>query len=431
MKKNAVKGSFGAIALASVMTMSMGTPVFAERVDPKPGYDTVIGGTKTTAFDKYLVMDEEAEVPNASFTYAVTAGRAKAYNVAGKKFEVLAGVDADKVTMAGVGSKTANTITYKPGDATLNDENALVKDYDNSFKKYAKKTATLDFSACRFTEPGIYRYIVTESGTNQAVTNDADATRVVDVYVMNDDSDDGYDYQCGKLKIAGYVLHSNADDAPDVSLGENHGSAGAYAGTKSQGFTNSYDTSDIVIGKFVSGNQASRDKYFEFTVSITDAVPGTVYHVDLHSASATTPSNAATITANEGKTNPGTLTVGADGTVTQKFYLAHDQAIEILGVAKDTKYKVTENAEDYKSTPLDAACLDTLTYGEADGPIKPDATSGTVASKNLITGYVNTRDGVIPTGVIMTVAPFAAVTLLGGVGAVTMVMKKRKSSEEE
>lgn len=425
MKKNAVKGSLGAIALASVMTMSMGTPVFAEERPIKPGYDTVIGGTKTTAFDKYLVMDKVAEVPNASFTYAVTAGRAKAYDVKGKKFEVLAGVDADKVTMAGVGSKTAGTITYKPGDATLNDENALVKDYDNSFKKYAKKTATLDFSACRFTEPGIYRYIVTESGTNQAVTNDADATRVVDVYVMNDDSDDNYDYQCGKLKIAGYVLHSNADDAPDVSLGENHGSAGSYAGTKSQGFTNSYDTSNIMIRKEVSGNQASRDKYFEFTVSITGAVPGTVYHVALLGAPSTTPSNAATITANEGKTNPTTLTVGADGTVTQKFYLAHGQEIWIGGVAKDTKYKVTENAEDYKSTSLDAVDHE----DRAETPVV--APSGTIASEDILTGYVNTRDGVIPTGVIMTVAPFAAVTLLGGVGAVTMVMKKRKSSEEE
>ena len=114
MKKNAVKGSLGAIALASAMTMSMGTPVFAIQESPRPdGYSTEIGGTKTTTFDKYLVMDHQAEVPNASFTYAVTAGTAKAYDVAGKKFAVLAGVDADKVTMAGVGTKTANTITYK------------------------------------------------------------------------------------------------------------------------------------------------------------------------------------------------------------------------------------------------------------------------------------------------------------------------------
>lgn len=407
MKKNAVKGSLGAIALASVMTMSMGAPVFAAE------YNTVIGGTATTTFDKYLVMDKQAEVPNASFTYAVTAGKAKAYDVKGKKFEVLAGVNADKVTMAGVGTKTAGTITYKQGDKTLNDENALVKDYDKETEKYAKKTATLDFSACKFTEPGIYRYIVTESGTNQGVTNDADATRVVDVYV--NDASDGEGY---KLTIAGYVLHSNADDAPDVSLGENNGSAGSYAGTKSQGFTNSYDTSDITIRKEVSGNQASRNKYFEFTVNITGAVPGTVYDVDLSKADATTQSNAATIKDNEGKTNPATLKVGEDGTVTQKFYLAHGQEIKIQGIAKDSTYNVTENAEDYKST---AAGVTDYT----------DATNGTVVSTDLKTSYLNTRDGVIPTGVIMAVAPFAAVTLLGGVGAVTMVMKKRKSSEEE
>ena len=415
MKKNAVKGSLGAIALASVMTMSMGTPVFALQF-PKE-YSTEIGGTKTTTFDKYLVMDKQAEVPNASFKYAVTAGTAKAYDVAGKKFAVLAGVDADKVTMAGVGgtaeaAAAANTIVFKQGDTTLNDVNALVKDYDNATEKYAKKTATLDFSECRFTEPGIYRYIVTESGTNQGVTNDADTTRVVDVYV-NDASEGGEH----KLTIAGYVLHSNADDAPDVSLGENNGSAGSYVGTKSQGFTNSYDTSDILIRKAVSGNQASRDKYFEFTVNITGAVPGTVYDVDLTSADATTKTNAATITANEGKTNPATLTVGADGTVTQKFYLAHDQGIVIQGVAKGSKYEVTENAEDYKST---AAGVDGYT----------DAVNGTVASADIKTSYLNTRNGVIPTGVIMTVAPFAAVTLLGGAGAVTMIMKKKKSEEE-
>lgn len=407
MKKNAVKGSLGAIALASVMTMSMGAPVFAAE------YNTVIGGTATTTFDKYLVMDKQAEVPNASFTYAVTAGTAKAYDVAGKKFAVLAGVDADKVTMAGVGTKTAGTITYTQGDKTLNDENALVKDYDKATEKYAKKTATLDFSACKFTEPGIYRYIVTESGENQGVTNDADATRVVDVYVNDASDSEGY-----KLTIAGYVLHSNADDAPDVSLGENNGSAGSYAGTKSQGFTNSYDTSDITIRKEVSGNQASRNKYFEFTVNITGAVPGTVYDVDLSKADATTQSNAATIKDNEGKTNPTKLTVGPDGTVTQKFYLAHGQEIKIQGIAKDSTYNVTENAEDYKST---AAGVTDYT----------DATNGTVVSTDLKTSYLNTRDGVIPTGVIMAVAPFAAVTLLGGVGAVTMVMKKRKSSEEE
>lgn len=407
-KKNVTKKSIGAVVFASALTMSMGMPAFAAG-----NYDATIGGTKITTFDKYLVMDKQAEVPNASFTYAVTAGKAKTYNVADKKFEILAGVDADKVTMAGVGTDEANTIKYAPGNETAQDANALVKNYDKATEKYAKKTATLDFSKCNFTEPGIYRYIITESGDNQAVTNDKDATRVVDVYVNDASDTDGK-----KLIIAGYVLHSNENDEPDVAAGENAGSTGAYVETKSQGFTNEYDTSDLTFKKEVFGNQASHDKYFEFTVKITDAVPGTVYNVDLLNADTRSQSNAATITENAGQTNPNKLTVGTDGTVTQKFYLAHGQEIKIQGIAKGSAYTVTENAEDYKST-----------VAGVDG--YKDATNGTVASTDLKTSYLNTRDGVIPTGVIMAVAPFAAVTLLGGAGVVTMVMKKKKSSEEE
>ena len=395
---------------ATMLTMAMllnGTPVFAAGSN----YGTPIGGTKTTTFDKFLVMDQQANVPNVSFTYGVTAGAAKAYNnVDGQKVQILAGVDADKVTMAGVGTGAANTIQYAPEDTTAQDTNDLVKNYDRATEKYAKKTATLDFSECNFTEPGIYRYIITESGTNQAVTNDEDVTRVVDVYV-NDASDaDGK-----KLTIAGYVLHSSESE---IGAGVDFGSDGTDPDGKSQGFTNEYDTSDLTFKKEVSGNQASHDKYFKFTVEITGAVAGTKYNVDLSKADATSGSNAATITANEGKTNPTELTVETDGTVTQDFYLQHGQEITIQGIAKDSEYSVTENAEDYKSTEAGVA--------EYTAPA-----NGTIVSTDLKTSYLNTRAGVIPTGVMMTVAPFAAVTLLGAAGMVKIRMSKKREDDEE
>lgn len=399
---------------ATMLTMAMllnGTTVFAAGSN----YGSQIDGTKTTTFDKYLVMDQQANVPNATFTYAVTAGNAKAYDVAGKKFQVLAGVDADKITMAGVGEGAdVNKIAFKKGDGSDTHDttkDAYVKDLAAG-KKYALKTATLDFSNVRFTEPGVYRYIITEGGTNQAITNDADPTRVLDVYV-NDDSTETEK----KLTIAGYVLHSNENDEPDVAAGENAGSTGAYVETKSQGFTNEYDTSDLTFKKEVSGNQASHDKYFKFTVTIKDAVPGTVYNVNRLNADETSKSNAATITENAGKTNPDKLTVGTDGTVTKEFYLQHGQEITIQGIAKDSKYSVTENKEDYKSTAAVVADY-------------KDPVEGTIKSADLKTSYLNTRDGVIPTGVIMTVAPFAAVTLLGAAGMVTIKMKKREDDEE-
>lgn len=396
---------------ATMLTMAMllnGTTVFAAETN----YGTTIEGTKTTTFDKYLVMDSQANVPNAKFTYAVTAGNAKAYNVGENKFQVLAGVDADKITMAGVGTTTANTIAYTPGDTTANNENTMVKNYDKTTEKYALKTATLDFSKVRFTEPGVYRYIITESGTNQAITNDADLTRVLDVYV-NDASTETEK----KLTIAGYVLHSNENDEPDVAAGKDAGSTGTYVATKSQGFTNEYDTSDLTFKKEVAGNQASHDKYFKFTVKITGAVKGTVYTVDVTGADDQSQKNAATIADNAEKENVKTMTVEEDGTISQDFYLQHGQEIKIQGIAKDTKYDVTENKEDYKS---EAAVVTGYT----------NAAKGTIESTDLKTSYKNTREGTIPTGVIMTVAPFAAVTLLGAAGMVTIKMRKKEDDAE-
>ena len=413
---------------ATMLTMAMllnGTTVFAAGTN----YGATIEGTKTTTFEKYLLMDTQANVPNATFTYAVTAGNAKAYDVDGKKFQVLAGVDADKVTMAGVGEGAeANKIVFKQGDGSDTHDttkDAYVKDLTEG-KKYALKTATLDFSKVQFTEPGVYRYIITEDGTNQAITNDADLTRVLDVYVNDASTTDTDGNLTKKLTIAGYVLHSNENDEPDVAAGENFGSAGSYTDKKSQGFTNSYDTSDLTLRKEVTGNQASRDKYFEFTLNIDKAQPNTKYDVVIADADATSKTNAATISENAGKTNVTSITTGEDGKATAKFYLQHGQQVTVQGIAKDTTYALTENAEDYKST-ANIATTPVVT-------IKEDTDSagvnGTIASKDLTTGYLNTRDGVIPTGVIMTVAPFAAVTLLGAAGMVTIKMRKKEDDAE-
>lgn len=367
-------------------------------------YTGVNGGSAT--FDKYLVMDQEANVPNASFTYTIAPGKAKNYDVDNKKVEVLAGVGTP--TMTDEDTETAGyQLVFKPED-TLNktlQTGDQVKEFDSTKQGYAKKTSTVDFSKVTFTEPGIYRYVITETGTNQAVTNDANDKRYLDVYVIDEN---------GTLKVSGYILHATDSE---VGMENSQGSDGKQEDSKSQGFTNTYDTSNLTFKKEVAGNQASHDKYFEFTVEIKDAVPKTVYNVDITGATATSGSNAATIAANANQTNVTKLTVGDDGTVTQKFYLQHGQYITIQGIAKGSIYIVTENKEDYKS---EAAEVEDY----------KDPTTGTVVSTDLKTSYRNTRAGAIPTGVIMTVAPFAAVTLLGAAGMVTIKMRKKEDDEE-
>ena len=63
-----------AMALVAAMVMAPAMPAFAAA---GTNYSGTIGGETTTTFDKYLVMDAQEEVPNATFSYEVTAGTAK------------------------------------------------------------------------------------------------------------------------------------------------------------------------------------------------------------------------------------------------------------------------------------------------------------------------------------------------------------------
>ena len=383
MKKHA---RFLTTLLAAVLLVAAALPsAFAFKY-------TAVAGTSTT-FYKYLVMDVDANVPNATFAFTVAPGTA------------IAATENRVAVLAGIGTPTIADVTFAPTDSTTA---GLPSDTDTATagQQYATQTAKVDFSGISFTEPGIYRYIVTETATtNQGVTNDESATRTLDVYVTDND---------GALEVSSYVLHTGTD-AP--AAGTDKGSAdvsntGDKLGDKSAGYTNTYDTSNLTFSKTVSGNQASRDKYFAFTVTISGAVAGTVYDVDLTKADvniSANPNDATTCIGNA-VTQPQRLTVPADGTVTQVFYLQHGQEITIKGLAKGTEYAVTENPEDYKQTA-------------------PDNASGTIVSEDVTAAFTNTRSGVIPTGVLLTVAPFAAIMAVGAVGIIVMVGKKRKRAE--
>lgn len=392
----------GGVAGASILGCLFPASALA---DTKTMYKTELSGDPTTTFDQYLVMDQEANVPNVTFSYAVKAGTEKTYQMDRKTVTVLSGVDADLVSITGTADKE---IACHPGDITSDDVNTFVKDYDETCQKYAKKTATLDFSACHFTEPGVYRYIITESGINQAVSNDSIPERIVDVYIENaEDSETDGNVTTEGLKFAGYVLHSSADELP-----EDMDESGTAAGSKEAGFTNTYDSANLTIRKEVKGNQASHDKYFAVTASISDAVPGTVYAVDISKAQSVTDENAATKEENEGQTNVTAITTDENGTAEQTFYLQHGQEITINGLSTDTSYKVSEENEDY--IPIDES---------VDG--YEDPVSGVISGKDVNVSFLDEKNGIIPTGVKSISVPVIITTVSGG-AFVLAAVKKRK-----
>ena len=362
-----------ALLLAVMLIAAMALPVSAFA-------DYSVTGTSTT-FVKNLVMDADANVPNATFSFTVAPGTA------------VAASEGKAAVLAGIGTPTIADVTFAVGNSTTDGLPSDAAGSTTEGKKYASKTATIDFSTITFTEPGIYRYVVTETATtNLGVTNDATATRTLDVYVIDTD---------GVLSVASYVLYSGTYE-PATGTGTATEPTG-----KNDSYDNEYDTSNLTFSKTVTGNQGSRDKYFKFTVEITGAVAGTVYTVDLSNADGTVGSNAATKSDYVGKTNPASLTVGADGTVTGEFYLHHGQSITIKGLAKGTSYTITEENEDYTVTKSND--------------------SGTIASEDITAAFTNNRSGLVPTGVMLTIAPFAAILLIGAVGIVVMLTKKKKA----
>ncbi|MCR5807824.1 MAG: hypothetical protein K6G68_12430, partial [Oscillospiraceae bacterium] len=185
---------------------------------------TNISPKKTTAFVKVLEIDDDTNIPKAGFTFTVSAPTTdieanattgtlavkhginteaikwKDYTVTNKAF-VEPSEDAEYTTESHTVNYTASDVTIDNSTfsnssiASGGDTNVVLLE-GNDGTYYAEKKIQLDFSACAYPEPGIYRYYIQESGAsgNLGVTNDPDNTgdnvntwRTIDVYV-NDGS---------------------------------------------------------------------------------------------------------------------------------------------------------------------------------------------------------------------------------------------------
>lgn len=361
---------------------------FTFKVRKKGAASSVSG---STSFKKVLDVGELGAVPNATFTFGIKAGEAKT-DTKNSEYRVYAGLDADQVTVGSAEFTSADT-------------------RDEGTTKVTK-TVPVDFSKITFPEPGIYRYVLTENATAlTGIINDENPDRILDVLVQAEDAEDGSQ----KCTVKSYILHKTADviALTDADLGED----------KSEGYENQYQASSLTISKQVSGNQASHDQYFKFTVNLTGGIAGAEYQVNLDNADASPEKNSATKYDN--MSNPATFTAGEDGSATATFYLQHGQSVRIDGIAKGTSYDVSEENLDY--TPSVELTGDT----EADTSAE-NAVSDTSLDADTTVAFTNSRQGTIPTGVILAMAPYLALGFAAACGMILyMVCKKKKETGED
>lgn len=386
MKSTAKKlASLLALVLVFVMTFA---PVCAYA---DSAY-TEISGT-TTTFNKYLVVSSDANIPAAEFSFTVSAPESKIDGDA-THLPVIPGP-----TPASVIVGTAGKVSFSAGAATTAGT-ATDGIANDTAKKYATAEVTVDLTAVKFQEPGVYRYIITEAASSDPFTNDATTTRTLDVYVIDTD---------GALSVQkNYVMYSGTKtDAPLAAGGEVTG--------KSDQFVNSFATNNLSLTKTVSGNQGSKDKYFKFTLTINGAGAGTIVNISTDNACdylktpPQTEYTAYTADVMAAANNVTTLTANDSGVISHDFYLSHNDTVIITGIPTTTTYTITEKAEEYTST------------------VESGSLTGNFGSTVSVT-VNNERTGTIPTGVMLTVIPGAVIVLVAVTGLV-LISRKKKNEE--
>lgn len=339
---------------------------------------TAIGGS--TTITKNLVVESDANIPDITFGYTITRGTPVAATA--NTIEILASeVGASIGNASFSNSDTANTINGLPTDADPQQPTAG--------KKYAQKQVTVTFPANSFTKPGVYRYVIAETdGGKPGVTYDT-TSRYLDVFVVADPT-------TNVLSVDSYVLRNTATTI---------GTDGAYTtdpDVKSDGYTNTVTQYDFQFSKAITGNQGDKNKLFTFTLNITNAIPGT-YPVETTGVSS----------------NVSSITIGSDGTYTGNIDLTDGSVVRIVNLNKDAVCTVSEDAEDY--TPTHVIDNGSSVSGNNSGQI-------TLADADHSVAFTNTRNGIIPTGVLLTIAPFAVGILLFGALIIFFIAKRRREN---
>lgn len=425
-------------------------------------------------YNKILVLKDDATTPNVTFKYSVSVPASD--------------IPATQTTLGvfkGVTATEASEVYPKVADVVYDetvaaDTTPAITGLPTGYKTVTKGI-NIDFDKIAFPEPGVYRYYITEAKTPAiagmkydvtaaALTTEGNGVRTLDIYVEDSNAASSTapsGTTTTGLKITGYVLYkgevtagplpgSNATSGTaitsDVTINQNGiyvetgtdtGATKVSGAEKTNNIINFYGTNNLTFGKEVTGNQGSRDKYFKYTITAeNDSTTGqpTVnasdkFTVDMSNATKEpTKTAATTYEASAMKTaNNVTDVTGAQLIAGKVFYLQDGDYITILGLPQGFKYKVEEDKEDYTQTEKIAEDVSTLDWDAAHtgNDALNDNVSGAINNADIHTGFTNSKEGVIPTGVLLTMTPVivVAVIVVAGIAFFAVRNAKRKALE--
>jgi len=376
------------------------------------------------SFNAVLLLDQNANVPDTTVNFTIAAGTGIAA-VPGTSLAVIAPSAATGVT----GTPTIGSVTYSSSDTTVTSVSGVPVAHD---EKAVVKPVEVDFTNVEFSQPGIFRYLITEpsSGDLSAydvqrgdTTNGVRYQRVLDVYVVRNANDE--------YEIGGFVFHEVAGTIAEGAT---------TASDKSGGFVNEYDTTGITVACEVEGNQSSIDKYFAFTITIDVDESTNPVNVDWSGATealnpvanpATTYSTSVISTANNADDSVDVpdfqWAPDNNGVISKTIYLKHDQLVEITGIPVGATYSVVVTEEDYGPSWTVSEGATELASSEDNGAENNDTDDQTLAAAVQDVLFILTRDGFVPTGVAISAIPGIMIATLA-LAAILGFLAKRKQT---
>lgn len=372
MKRRKLMKRLTAFVMTAVMTMGMGTNVFALPDEPKtselstgveeaPATET---SKKYTTIDIKKILkttDSNVYAPNTPFQFTICAGEAGSYG----------------------------ELKYTPGtlEAVSVDNSAFVytaeSKRDEKSGDFEIKSPAVKIDANKFSGTGIYSYQVSEQVPDavcDGMSYDTEKKYDLLLFVMTDDSNHRY---VGAVS-AKLTSDENWTKQPDLS------------------FESTYTTKDLTVTKLVTGNMGEKNKDFSFTIILKGA-SGERYKVVKLNASGEEIKDETLKDVESGAELPVSL--------------QHGQSVKISGLSENDTYTVVENfnyeAEGYK---------------EPQGQVKDPVAVTENGAKVIVT---NEKDVPPATGIIMTFGPYVLLIGLAGVLAFVFLRKKRNGQDNE
>ena len=405
------------IALALTLCLSLATPAFASSTGSEPGAtEPEKEVRKAVTVYANLILDKDLNNwPTATATIQVAKGTTATDGDFVGRDAILTGLKVGTTTSDGENSPVSSqTITFQSSDTTIS--GAASGKVANENQKYVSHGVVIDFSGVTFPEPGVYRYKASQSAITVGGYTTAAEEYDICVYV---------EYVEGKgPQIGGVVVTPKDDDDPtgkssggedpkDPDPNDPEGDNKFKGGLDGEiNFNNYYGSKySITLTKTVTGNQGSRNEEFPFVITLNGDA-GTYYII----------ADNGVVNGGDSQTGATKIEIGNNGEGSGTVYLHDGESVKIVA-PKGATYTIAETANGY---------ITSVKIDNADEITAPDkANNGATVTDKEVTGnitvaYTNHKSGDIPsTGVLLTIAPFVLLMIVGIVG-VTVMMNKKK-----